>query len=339
MDTLIAPPEPSSETPPEVEGHTAGIAAAEVEFKGRRLVLPSVQIEKRTVVKTGRLLKVATVRHEELVEGDTIADPESFVSQLKKSRLGADFFTFAQRLPDVTARYSYLTDWENVAAIPIISYAHWWKECAAYSIRKAVNRAKKLGVVARVVEFDDEFVEATCPIYNEIPVRQGKAFWHYGKDFQTIKYSLATYLERSIFIGAYYQDELIGFMKITWVGTTGTITQILSKKEHFDKRPNNALIAKAIEVCEAEGKSHFIYGSFVYYDPDSSLTEFKRRNGFEAIQLPRYYIPLTLKGRVALKLGLHRGVARNTPKPVLRLFLKVRRLRSERKLKGSERTV
>jgi hypothetical protein len=336
MDTLVAPREPSSETPPGLEGRTKDLAPTEVEFKGKRFVLPSVQIEERTVVKTGKLLKVATVRHEELVEGDTVTDPESFVSQLKKSGLGADFFTFAQRLPDVTARYSYLTEWENVAAIPITGYAHWWKECA-YSIRKAVNRAKKLGVVARIVEFDDKFVEATCPIYNEIPVRQGKAFWHYGKDFQTIKHSLATYLERSIFIGAYYEDALIGFMKITWVGTTGTITQILSMREHFDKRPNNALIAKAVEVCEAEGKSHFIYGSFVYYDPDSSLTEFKRRNGFEAVQLPRYYVPLTLKGRVALKLGLHRGIARNTPKPLLKLFLKVRRLRSEQKLKASEK--
>jgi hypothetical protein len=336
MDTLIAPLEPSSETPPETEGTTSGIGPTEVQFKGKRLVLQSVQIERRTVVRTGKWLKAAAVRHEELVEGDTIVDLASFVSQLKKSELGADFFTFAQRIPDVAPRYHYLVECENIAAIPITGFTHWWKECAAYSIRKAVNRAKKLGVVVRVVEFDDRFVEATCPIYNEIPVRQGKAFWHYGKDFQSIKHSLATYLERSTFLGAYYQDELIGFMKITWVGSTGTITQILSQKKHFDKRPNNALIAKAIEVCEAEGKSHFIYGSFVYYDPDSSLTEFKRRNGFEAVQLPRYFVPLTLKGRVALKLGLHRGIAGNAPKPVLRLFLKVRRFWSQQKLKGSD---
>jgi hypothetical protein len=127
-------------------------------------------------------------------------------------------------------------------------------------------------------------------------------------------------------------------MKITWVDTTGTITQILSLKKHFDKRPNNALIAKAIEVCEAEGKSHFIYGSFVYYDPNSSLTEFKRRNGFESIPLPRYYIPLTLKGAIALKMGLHRGVAANTPKPIMRLFLKGRKLWFEHKLKNKENT-
>jgi hypothetical protein len=30
-------------------------------------------------------------------------------------------------------------------------------------------------------------------------------------------------------------------------------------------------------------------------------------NGFKSIALPRYFVPLTLTGRVALRLGLHRG--------------------------------
>jgi hypothetical protein len=306
--------------------------------KGKTTFVPSVQIDGRTVITTGKWLKIAAVRHEELVEGDTVADPDLFVSRLKKSGLKADIFTFAQRVPDSAVRYSYHTEWENAAAIPITTYSRWWKECTEHSVRKSVNRAKKLGVVAKLAEFNDEFVEAACPIYNEIPVRQGKAFWHYGKDFQTIKYELGSYLERSIFVGAYCQDELIGFTKITWVGTTGTITQILSMKKHFDKRPNNALIAKAVEICEEEKKSHFVYGSFVYYDPSSTLTEFKQRNGFESVPLPRYYVPLTLKGKVALKLGLHRGILGNTSTPILRQFLKLRRIWSARRLKAKATT-
>jgi hypothetical protein len=335
MDPLIRPLTSGSERPVEHERSTTCTGHTEIRVKGKAVSVPSVQIDGRIVITTGQWLKVAAVRHEELVEDDTVADPDSFVSQLKRSGLKADLFTFAQRLPNKTQRYSYHTEWDNAAAMPITNFSHWWKEYTEHSIRKAVNRAKNLGVVAKVVEFNDELVEATCPIYNEIPVRQGKAFWHYGKDFQTIKRELGTYLERSTFIGAYYQDELIGFMKITWVGTTGTITQILSAKRHFDKRPNNALIAKAVEICESLGKSHFIYGSFVYYDPNSTLTEFKRRNGFEPVPLPRYYIPLTLKGGVALKLGLHRGIAGKTPKPILRQFLKIRSIWSARRLKGS----
>lgn len=337
MNQRIGSPESTCQMPRQPERSIADVGNTDTHVKGKTIFVPSVQIDGRIVITAGKLLKVASVRDEELVEGDTVRDPDSFVSQLKKSGLKADLFTFAQRVPDSTARYRYCTEWENAAAVPTTNFSHWWKDLAEYSIRKGVNRSKKLGVVTKVAEFNDELLEAIRRIYNESPVRQGKGFWHYGSDSQSVKRALATYLERSIFIGAYFQDELIGFMKITWVGSTGTITQILSMKGHFDKRPNNSLIAKAIEICEAEGKSHFIYGSFVYYDPNSSLTEFKRRNGFVSVPLPRYYIPLTLKGAVALKLGLHRGVAANTPKPILRQFLKFRRFWSVRKAKDIEK--
>ena len=315
------------------------LGRGELEIKGKIVSVPVLRISGYTVIATGKWLKIASLRHEELVEGAAVADPKSFASQLKKTGLRADLLTFAQKLPEIEPKHPHHVEWENVAAIPITTYEHWWKELAEYSIRKAVNKSKKLGVVARVVEFDDDFVRATCHIYNETAVRQGKSFWHFGKEFETIKRSLDTYINRSTFIGAYLQDELIGFMKITWVDGTGTITQILSMKQHFDKRPNNALIAKAVEICAAGGKSHFIYGSYVYLDPNSSLTEFKRRNGFEQINLPRYYIPLTLKGKVALTLGLHKGIAANVPKPVIRQYLKIRRKWSERKTARAARQV
>ena len=187
-----------------------------------------------------------------------------------------------------------------------------------------------------MADFNDQLVGAICRIYNETPIRQGKAFWHYGKDYQSIRRALATYLDRSLFIVARHGGELIGFMKTTSVNGTATMTQILSAKRHFDKRPNNALIAKAVEICESQRMSHLIYGSFVYYDPDSSLTEFKRRSGFEPVPLPRYYVPLTVKGRIALKLGLHRGVAANVPKPLFRQFLKIRSLWYARRSKAPE---
>jgi hypothetical protein len=78
-------------------------------------------------------------------------------------------------------------------------------------------------VVVRLSECNDAFIEAVQFMYSETPVRQGRVFWHCEKDFQTIKRELATYLERSIFLGAYYRDKLIGFMKITSVGTTAAI--------------------------------------------------------------------------------------------------------------------
>jgi hypothetical protein len=310
----------------------------EIRENGKALCVRLVEIDGRRVFSTGLWLKTATIPEEELIEGDTVSDPQAFVSQLMKAGLDADLFTFAQRVPQTAPKHSVYIEWEEAAVIPITTFTQWWKERTEYSIRKAVNRARKLGVVTKLVNFTDDFAAAISSIYSETPVRQGKAFWHYQKDAKTVKHELATYLDRSMFIGAYYEGELIGSMKLTFVGATATIMQILSAKKHFDKRPNNALIAKAVEVCEENNKSHLIYGNFVYFDPNSTLTEFKRRNGFEPMPLPRYYIPLTGLGKMALKLGIHRGVVGRLPKPVLSHLLKLRGRWYAGKLKAIERT-
>ena len=309
---------PMEATKPESASMNSDIGRAEIRVRGRSAWVPSAKVDGRTVVVTSKWLRIAEVKDEDLCEGQTVPDVGSFLSKLRRSRLNADLFTFGQRIPDAEKRYNFHTEWDNAAALAITTYDHWWKECTEYSVRKAVNKAMRSGVVARVAEFNDDFVSAVCRMYAESPVRQGRAFWHYGKDFQTIKRELATYLDRSVFLGAYYENELIGSMKFTYVDSTAPIMQIFCSHRHFDKRPNNALIAKAVEVCERDGKSHLIYGSFVYNALDTSLTEFKRRNGFTPVPLPRYYVPLTLKGSIALKLGLHRGLASCLPPSLLK---------------------
>ena len=66
-----------------------------------------------------------------------------------------------------------------------------------------------------------------------------------------------------------------------------------------------------------------MYCNYVYNDPKSSLTEFKRRNGFEQVLVPRYYIPLTLKGKIALSLGFHTRLVQRIPAPVVTQLLKL----------------
>ena len=45
-------------------------------MKGKAVSVPSVQIDGRTVITTGKWLKIAAVQDEELVEGETVADPD-----------------------------------------------------------------------------------------------------------------------------------------------------------------------------------------------------------------------------------------------------------------------
>jgi hypothetical protein len=281
----------------------------ELSVKGKMVAVPSACVEGRTVVVTGGWVKTASVKDEDLCEGEIIADPALFVAKLKQGRTRADIFTFARKLGENGRDCSYHKELDNAAVIPIKTYSEWWEDRLPQETRRNVRRAAKLGVIVRPVEFTDDLVRGIVAIYNETSVRQGRRFWHYGKDFETVKKENATYLERSDFIGAFFGEELIGFIKMVYVDRVASIMQILSKNAHSDKRPTNALIAKAVEISEKKGVQNLAYCKYVYGKNDKNdLTEFKRRNGFERVDYPRYYVPLTLKGWVILSLRLHHGL-------------------------------
>jgi len=300
------------------------IASTEIKIKGKVVRVPSAQIQGRTVLADGKWIGTAAVQDEELVVGETTSDPESFVAELKESGLDADLFTFAQRIPNTAPLHRYHFEWENLAIIPITTYSDWWENRVESSVRRAVKKAIKQGLTIKVAEFDDEFVRGIVGINNETPIRQGRSFWHYQKSFEAVKEENSTYPGRNTFLGAYYEGELIGFMRLIHAGKLASVVQLLSMIKHYDKRPTNALIAKAVEVCEQLGMSYLMYCNYVYHDPKSSLTEFKRRNGFEKVLIPRYYVPLTLKGKVGLTLGLHRRLVERIPTPIVSQLLKLR---------------
>lgn len=298
---------------------------AKIIFAGKTLYVPSAEICGRTVVVTGNWLRMAAVKDEELVEGETVEDPSAFVEGMRESPLRADILTFAQKLPETTPKYAYDFEWDNYAAVPVTSFEEWWEKRLPQESRRNVRRAAKRGVTVKVAQFDDELVKGIQGIYNETPIRQGRRFWHFGKDFDTVKRENGTYIDRSLFLGAYLNEELIGFIKIIYADRIATLIQILSKNEHQDKRPVNAMLAKAVQVCAMRQISFLTYGKYVYdRNENSPLTEFKRRNGFEEVRFPRYFLPLSAKGRLAFQLGLHRGVKGVIPPPVVNLLRHVR---------------
>jgi len=300
-------------------------ASTQIRIRGRTISVPSVQIGDRTLIISGKWIKVAEIKDEEVVEGEVVSDPQLVISSLKTGKLRPDIFTFAQRLPEVTPKFHYQFEWDNLAVIPIVSFDDWWEKRLPQESRKNVRRAAKRGVVVKVVQFDDELAKGIHEIYSETPLRQGRRFWHFGKDVETVSREHATYLDRSEFLGAYLNEELIGFLKIVYVDRIATLFHILSKNEHHDKRPMNALIAKAVEVCVAKEMKYLTYGKYTYgRKANSPLAEFKRRNGFEQVNFPRYYIPLTLTGRIGLKLKIHRGLIGILPPAALECLLSIR---------------
>ena len=112
-----------------------------------------------------------------------------------------------QRLPELKPEYDLHLEFESVAALPITSYEHWWKKQVKGTTRNMVRKSQKAGVEVRETAFDDEFVEGMVKIFNETPLRQGRQFWHYGKDFETVKEQFSRYLFREDMVGAYFKTS------------------------------------------------------------------------------------------------------------------------------------
>lgn len=278
--------------------------------------MATVDLDGSLLAVTGRFLKSAEIFDEYWLEPDSVPDPDTTIAKLRE-RGGADLFSFSQHLPDLTPKFAYPMEWDNLAAVRITSFDDWWNGLPQ-ATRKNVRRSAKRGVEIRPATFDDALVQGIVKIYNESPIRQGRRFPHYGKNFEQTKAANSSYLDRCDFIGAYLKGELIGFMKVVYVGKQAKIMQIVAMAEHQDKRPMNAMIAKAMEMVVAKGMEYFIYGKYIYGKrTDTQIIEFKNRNGFEKLDLPKYYVPLTPKGALALKLGLHHGLTHLLPAPLI----------------------
>jgi len=235
---------------------------------------------------------------------DDVRDPAAVIETLRQSKgFKPDLFSFWQRLPDLEPKHSYHTEWEEIAVLPVQSYDHWFNQQIKSRTRGLIRKAEKEGIVVRETPFDDDFVRGMTAIFNEAPVRQGKKFWHYGKDFETVKRQFSRFVEREHMIGAYLNGEMIGFIMLANAGPFALTGQIISTMKHRDKSTNNVRIAKAVEVCAQRKLPYLCY----WFWSADSLAEFKRRNGFEKMRVPRYFVPLTAKGRLALRLGVHRG--------------------------------
>lgn len=268
-------------------------------------------------IKTqGRVVRIAALSADTF---EFVDDPEIAIETLRNCGERVDIFTFMQRLPETERKYSYPMEWDNLAVLPVDTFEHWWNKQIGFKARNKAKQAEKNGVEIREVPFCDELVRGIWEIYNESEVRQGKRYPHYGKDLETVYKMSATFLDRSVFFGAYLGDRLIGFVKLHCDASRvqAGLTHILSLIEQRDKAPTNALLARSVRYCAEKKIPYLVYSRFSDGKKvRDSLMDFKERNGFGRVNLPRYYVPLTLVGRIAFRLGLHKRLSDHLPEPI-----------------------
>jgi hypothetical protein len=290
-----------------------------------------MNIAGREVKVQGRLCRVAYLDADDY---KFLEDPEAAITELRRSKVRADLFSFLQKLPDSQPKYSYPFEWDNFAVLPISTFESWWTQQLGFKARNKAKQAEKKGLVVREVPFDDTLAKGICEIYNECPIRQGRLFPHYGKNFETVRKMSATYLDSSVFIGAFDADKLVGFIKLTIddTATQAGLMHIVSLLQYRDKAPTNALVAQAVRSCADRHIPHLVYSKFSYGKKEqSSLSDFKERNGFKKVDIPRYYVPLTRWGSLAMSMGLHHRFVDRIPESMAAKLREMRTSWYERK--------
>jgi hypothetical protein len=240
-----------------------------------------------------------------------------------------DIFTFLQHPSSAGTILQYPMELANLAILPISSFDNWWTKQVDTKTRNMARKAEKKGVEIKEVLFSDDLARGISEIYNETPIRQGRKFPHYGMTFERAKEYAGTFPERSIFVGAYLDGKLIGFLKMVMNKSEDAdyacILHILSMVEHRDKSPTNALIAQAVKSCADRKITQLAYDRFSYGKKErDTLVEFKMNNGFMKVDVARYYVPLTIRGEIAFKLGLHRKFSEQIPEFIASPFRKMR---------------
>ncbi len=288
-----------------------------IRWRGSHINVDVVRAENKAFIISGRFIKTAGLKNG---WQEDIDDPDRVIRELKASPAKIDLLRFWQRIPEREPKYGYYHEWRDVAAIPVADYKYWFEKQISRKARNKVRKTQKFGVVIKQAELTDELVCGIMEIFNQSRVRRGKHFWHYGKSFETVKKEMSLDVNDSIFISAHYGKELIGFSKLLFADRYALLTVVLDKINHRDKAPMNGMIAKAVAICAERKVPHVVY----YMWRRAGHGDFQESNGFEKIPIPEYFVPLTFKGAIALRLGLHRGVKGLVPERLMRWLLALR---------------
>jgi len=271
-----------------------------------------LEVDKELEALTIRRKIFFTMARDSLEYERDVVPTEKLIEKLRER--GADIFTFLER------RWCYtipnpLKSWikanDNVGLLHVTSYDEWWKNIGKKT-RNMVRKAEKCGMKTEIAKRDEKLAEDIWKIYNETPIRQERGFPYYRTSLEAVKEGVFS-PRNCTYIGAYLRDELAGFIQLVHGDNMAIISQILSLQKHSDKAVNNALVAKAVEVCADKGVQWLMYGRMGNHP---TLDKFKQNNGFEQFQLTRYYVPLTRKGKIATKLGLHKEIKDVLPQSI-----------------------
>jgi hypothetical protein len=293
-------------------------------------ILTELEIRKKGFVKIGRYSE-----HFEYTQDVNLS--EMLFDKLKDRNV--DIFTFVERSwcspLTITPSENWLKIEDNIALLEVNSFDAWWEKIGKKT-RNMVRKAEKGGIKVEVSEPSDKLAEGIWRIYNETPIRQGRAFPHYGQSLESVR-NMVFNTKNCTFIEAHVGDELAGFIQLVYGDNLVVTTQILSLQKHWDKAVNNVMLAKAVEICAKNNHKWLMYGRMGKGSNHPSLDKFKENNAFVRYPLNRYYVALSKKGKTAITLGFHQPLKDRLPEAVKPRMIPVYNFISRTKVKLKHR--
>jgi hypothetical protein len=239
-----------------------------------------------------------------------VEDPHRLVSELEERCIAADLFTFVQKgLIETIPKFEFYYEWDSLAVLPLTTYENWWKNQIKTQERNRVRKSHKTEIDVRLVEFNLELMEKIKDLYDESPIRQGKPFLYYQKSIKDLWDEHHGFPNKSQFIGAFHKGELIGFTKVVHDEKISYIMKLIATIRHRNLAPANALLAKTVEICAGQGVNYLVYSTWCR----RGLGAFKRNHAFMPVAVPRYFVPLNIRGKIALRLKMHRRITELLP--------------------------
>ena len=159
-----------------------------------------------------------------------------------------------------------------------------WKDVNSKR-RNEIRRAEKNGIVVKEL-IDQLQIEQSFEILREVYERAKLPIADKSLFLSAYKFLFPQKMAR--FFGAFYNDEVIGTMYnlcykgrvIDWYAG--------SKKEHYDKYPNDLITWEVIKLMKREGYKIFDFGGAGKPDVSYGVRDYKKKFGGEFIDLKRY---------------------------------------------------
>lgn len=223
------------------------------------------------------------------------------------TRKGVDLFTFIERSFLGASKGNELGLFSNLETIGLLRmkcFDEWFKSIT-HRARQLTRKGQRMGLKVGVVDINEDFLRSAFRIYNETPIRQGRKYSGFGLSMTDLRTKFSK-MDDSEVIGAYFNNELVGLMWVGYGDRVATVNSFLSLISCRDKYyPNYALLAETVKRSCEKGYKFLTYGNMGY---NPGLDFFKKTNGFKIFAAPRYYVPLSAKGQLAIKLKLFQPV-------------------------------